>query len=196
MLDYLFSDPTQFCQIISVFQYLIFTRPDIYFDVNKVCQFMHALTDTYWAAVKCILCYLKSMISFGLHITHNSSFALHSFTDADWASSVDDRKSTGGYLFFVGNTLISWKSGKQRMVTRSSIKVKYIVLANGTAEILWLQYLLSYMQITPTSMPIIWCDNLDATYLSVNPIFHAFIKHVEVDYYFLYDRVAKKDIQI
>jgi hypothetical protein len=45
---------------------------------------MYALIDTYWAAVKCILCYLKSMIFIGLHITHSSSFALHSFTDADW----------------------------------------------------------------------------------------------------------------
>jgi len=46
------------------------------------------------------------------------------------------------------------------------------------------------------SAPIIWCDNLSATYLSVNPIFHARTKHVEVDYYFVRDRVAKKEIQI
>jgi hypothetical protein len=46
------------------------------------------------------------------------------------------------------------------------------------------------------STPIIWCDNLSATYLSVNPIFHARTKHVEVDYYFVRDRVAKKEIQI
>ena len=136
MLDYLFFDPTQFHQIISAFQYLIFTRPDIYFAVNKFCQFMHALTDIYWAAVKCILCYLKSMISFGFHITRSSSFTLHNFTDADWAGSVDDHNSIGDYLVFFGNTLISWKSGKQRTVTRSSIKAKYKVLANGTIEVL------------------------------------------------------------
>jgi hypothetical protein len=136
MLNCLFSDPTQFRQIIGAFQYLTFIRPDIYFAINKVCQFMDAFTDTYWAAVKCILCYLKGMISFGLHITRNSSFALHSFTDVNWAGSIDDRKFTGGYLVFFGNTLISWKSSKQRTVTRSSIKTKYKVLANDTAGVL------------------------------------------------------------
>jgi hypothetical protein len=52
------------------------------------------------------------------------------------------------------------------------------------------------MQITPTSLPMFWCDNLIATYLSANHIFHARIKHVEVDYHFVHDKIAKKDIQI
>jgi hypothetical protein len=49
---------------------------------------------------------------------------------------------------------------------------------------------------SPSSATTIWCDNLGATYLSVNPVFHACTKHVEVDYYFVRDRVAKKEIQI
>jgi len=52
------------------------------------------------------------------------------------------------------------------------------------------------MQITSTSVPTLWCDNLGATYLSVNHIFHARIKYVEVDYYFVRDKVVKMDIQI
>jgi len=52
------------------------------------------------------------------------------------------------------------------------------------------------LQIPFTSAPTIWCDNLSATYLSTNPIFHALTKHVEVDYYFVRDRIAKKEIQI
>jgi hypothetical protein len=68
---------------------------------------MHALVDTYWAAVKHILCYLKGMVSFDLHITRSSSFSLHGFTDVDWDGSVDDRKSTSGYFVFFKHTLIS-----------------------------------------------------------------------------------------
>jgi histone deacetylase 1/2 len=52
------------------------------------------------------------------------------------------------------------------------------------------------MQVPSVSVPTIWCDNLGATYLSTNPIFHARTKHVEVDYHFLRDQVAKKEIQI
>jgi hypothetical protein len=81
--DHLFSDPTRFCQIVGALQYLTFTRPDICFAVNRVCQFMHAPTDSHWAAVKRILRYLKGTASYGFHITRGSSFALHGFIDVD-----------------------------------------------------------------------------------------------------------------
>jgi hypothetical protein len=82
------------------------------------------------------------MTSYGFHITQDSSFALHGFTDADWAGSIDDCKSTGGYLVFFGQTPISWKSGKQRTLARSSTEAEYKALADGIAEVIWLQYLL------------------------------------------------------
>ena len=52
------------------------------------------------------------------------------------------------------------------------------------------------LQVPSVSAPTIWCDNLGATYLSANPIFHARTKHVEVDYHFVRDQVAEKEIQI
>ena len=194
--DSLFSDPTRFRQIMGALQYLTFTRLDICFDVNRVCQFMHAPTDSHWGVVKRILRYLRGTTTYGLHITRSSSFALHGFTDADWAGSTDDRKSTGAYLVIFGQTPISWKSSKQRTVARSSTEAEYKALADGTAEVIWLQYLLRDLQILSPSAPTLWCDNLGATYLSANPIFHARTKHVEVDYHFVRDRVAKKEIQI
>jgi hypothetical protein len=103
----LFSDTTHFRQIVGALQYLTFTRPDICYAVNKVCQFMHAPTEGHWAAVKLILRYLKGTSSFGLHLTRDSALSLHGFTDADWADSIDDRKSTGGYIVFLGTTPIS-----------------------------------------------------------------------------------------
>jgi histone deacetylase 1/2 len=194
--DHPFSDPTRFHQIVGALQYLTFTRPDICFAINRVCLYMHAPTDSHWAVVKRILHYLKGTTSYGFHITRGTSFALHGFTDVDWAGSIDDHKSTGGYLVFFGQTLISWKSSKQRTVARSSTEAEYRALADGTIEVIWLQYLLIDLQVPSVSTPTIWCDNLGATYLSANPIFHARTKHVEVDYHFIHDRVAKKEIQI
>ena len=136
------------------------------------------------------------MTSYGFHITRGSSFALHVFTDVDWASSIDDRKSTGGYLVFFGQTPISWKSSKQRTFAHSSIEAKYKALTDGTAEVIWLQYLLTYLQVPSVSTPTIWCDSIGATYLSANPIFHTRTTHVEVDYLFFRDRVPKKEIEI
>ena len=136
------------------------------------------------------------MAFYGFHITQGFYFALHGFIDADWAGSTDDRNSTGGYLVFFSQTPISWKSSKQRTVARSSTEAEYKTLADGTAEVIWLQYLLIDLQVPSVSAPTIWCDNLGATYLLANPIFHARTKHVEVDYHFVRDRVAKIEIQI
>jgi hypothetical protein len=62
---------------------------------------MHAHTDSHWAAVKCILRYLKDTTSYGFHITRGSPFALHGFIDADWAGSIDDRKSRVATLSYL-----------------------------------------------------------------------------------------------
>ena len=88
------------------------------------------------------------------------------------------------------------KIKKQLTVARSSTEAEYKALVDGTTEVIWLQYLLRHLQILFASAPTIWCDNLCATYLSANPIVHARTKHIEVDYYFVRDRVAKKEIQI
>jgi histone deacetylase 1/2 len=81
--DPLFSDPIRFRQIMGALQYLIFTRLDICFVVNRVCQFMHAPIDSHWDAVKRILRYLRGTTTYGLHFTRSSFFALHGFTYAN-----------------------------------------------------------------------------------------------------------------
>jgi hypothetical protein len=108
----LYSNSTKYSQIVDALQYLTFTRPNIYYIVNKVCQFMHVPIEDHWAAVKHILRYLQAMTSYGLHVTRRSPLSLYGFTNIDWANSVDDQKYTGGYLVYLENTLVSWKSGK------------------------------------------------------------------------------------
>ena len=136
--DPLFYNATCFRQIMGALQYLAFMRLDICFVFNRVYQFMHASTYSYWVAIKRILCSLKGSPTHDLHITRSPSFALHGFTNADWADSIDDLKSTEGYLVFFGQMLISLKSSKQRTVARSSTETEYKALADGTAEVIWL----------------------------------------------------------
>jgi hypothetical protein len=92
--------------------------------------------------------------------------------------------------------LISWSSRKHATISRSSTKAEYKDLANAITEIMWLQTLFKELRISHPSTARLWCDNLGATYLSANPVFHARMKHIEVDFHFVQDRVARKLLEI
>jgi hypothetical protein len=191
-----FDDPSLYRSIVGSLQYLSLTRPDISFAVNKVCQFLQRPTIPHWTAVKRILRYLKHTLFHGLFLRRQSATQLHAFSDADWAGCPDDRRSTGGYCIFLGHNLISWSSRKQATVSRSSTEAEYRSLANATAELQWLQSLLKELGVFLHSPPTLWCDNLGATYLTANPLFHARTKHIEIDFHFVRDKVASKNIVV
>ena len=190
------EDSTRYRSIVGALQYLTLTRPDIAFSVNKVCQFLHSPTDVHWAAVKRILRYLKQDTKVGLKITKSASMLISGFSDADWAGSLDDRRSTGGYAIFLGSNLVSWSARKQATVSRSSTEAEYKAVANATAEIMWIQTLLREIGISSPCIAKLWCDNMGAKYLSSNPVFHARTKHIEVDFHFVRERVLKKLLEI
>ncbi|KAJ9538822.1 hypothetical protein OSB04_031555 [Centaurea solstitialis] len=190
------ADPVKYRKIVGALQYVTLSHPDITFAVNKVCQFMHSPTKHHWSAVKQILCYLQGTADYGLRIMHDFGTNLHAYTDSaydsltgfsdsDWAGCPDDHRSTGGYAIYLGSNLVSWSAQKQKTVSRSSTESEYKALADTVAELTWLQTLLRELRVPVKSIPNLWCDNLCATYLSANPVFHVRTKHVEVDFHFV-----------
>jgi histone deacetylase 1/2 len=190
------DDCTQFRSIVGALQYLTLTRPDLAFSVNKVCQYLHAPTTEHWTAAKRILRYVKDTVKLGITFTPSSSTFLSAFSDVDWAGDIDDRRSTGGFAVFIGPNLVSWTARKQATVSRSSTEAEYKALANATAEIIWVEALLAELGVKLKQKPSIWCDNMGANYLSVNPVFHARTKHIEIDFHFLRERVARNQLAI
>ncbi|XP_047335705.1 uncharacterized mitochondrial protein AtMg00810-like [Impatiens glandulifera] len=190
------SDPFLYRSIVGALQYLTLTRPELAFAVNRACQFMQTPTSSHWGAVKRILRYLRHTPRHGIFLRPNSQFTLVAYSDADWAGCPNDRRSTTGFCIFLGDNLVSWNSKKQQVVARSSTESEYRALAYTTADLCWIQSLLSELRVSLSSSPVLWCDNIGAAFLLVNPVFHARTKHIEIDFHFVREKVTRKQLLI
>ncbi|XP_052489889.1 uncharacterized mitochondrial protein AtMg00810-like [Gossypium raimondii] len=131
----LMEDERLFRSILGALQYVVITRPDIAFSINKVCQYMHKPLDTHFKAVKRILRHLQETLEYVLQFIHNSKLLLKSYSDESWGSDIDDRRSTSGLCVFLGGNPTSWSSRKQQVVSRSTVEAEYRSLAHVAAEI-------------------------------------------------------------
>ena len=175
------DDPLSYRRLVGRLIYLTTTRPDIVYATQQLSQFMAHPTKSHLGAARRVLRYLKSCPSKGLFFKRDSHTHLIGFSDADWATCVDTRRSITGYYFFLGNSLISWKTKKQNTVSRSSSEVEYRALATSTCELQWLSYLLDDLKITCTKSAVLYCDNQSALYIAANPVFLERTKHLEID---------------
>nr|KYP56497.1 Retrovirus-related Pol polyprotein from transposon TNT 1-94 [Cajanus cajan] len=194
----LFHDPTLYRSVVGALQYATLTRPEISFAVNKVCQFMANPLDSHWVAVKRILRYLKGTLSHGLHmksVVLGKPFSITAMCDSDWASDIDDRKSTSGSAIYLGPNLISWWSRKQQVTARSSTEAEYRSIAHTSAELTWIKALLQELQV-PFSTPVLLCDNQSAVAIAHNPVFHSRTKHMEIDVFFVREQVLSKQLLV
>lgn len=87
---------------------------------------------------------------------------IKAYTDADWAGNPNDRRSTTGFVVFLGSNPVSWSSKKQHTVSRSSTEAEYRAMATTTAEVVWIQQLLKDLQVSISSIPLLHCDNISA----------------------------------
>lgn len=106
------DDAHLYKSIVGALQYVVITRPDIAFAVNKVCQFMQNPLDIHFKAVKRVPRYLHGTLDHGLQFANSFNLLLEGFSDASWGSDIDDRRSTSGYCVFIGGSPISWSSKK------------------------------------------------------------------------------------
>ena len=128
-------------------------------------------------ALKRIIKYVKTTAEFGLW-----------YFDADWTGNVDDRKSTSGGCFYVGNNLVSWIIKKQNSISLSTVKAEYIAADSCCTQLLWMQKLLHDYGICQEHL-IIYCDNTSAINISKNPVQHSRTKHIEIQHHFIKELV-------
>ena len=150
---------------------------------------MSAPTIKHWEALQHILCYLKGAPGLGILYSNHRHTSIKCFADADWAGSKIDRRSTTGYCVFVGGNLVSWKSKKQDVISRSSAESEYRAMAQSTCEIMWIHHFLTEVGLKHSMPAKLWCDNQAALHISSNPVYHERTKHIEVDCHFIREKI-------
>ena len=155
-------DKERYQRLVGRLLYLCHTRPDIAFAVSVVSRYMHEPRSDHLEAVNRILRYLKGTPGRGLLFESNKHLVIDGYCDADWASCLDDRRSTSGFCVFVGGNLVSWRSKKQAVVSRSTAEAEYRAMAQGLSDMLWTRNLLEELKILKTSCVNVWCDNKSA----------------------------------
>ncbi|RVW95017.1 Retrovirus-related Pol polyprotein from transposon TNT 1-94 [Vitis vinifera] len=184
-------DKGRYQRLVGKLIYLSHTRPDIGFSVSVVSQFMNNPTEKHMTVVIRILRYLKMTPGKGLFFQRTTKKELEIFSDADWAGSVTDRRSTSGYCSFVWGNLVTWRSKKQSVVARSSAEAEFRAMAQGICEGIWLNRLLEELRVPLKHPMVLYCDNQAAISIAKNPVHHDRTKHVEIDRHFIKEKIEE-----
>eukprot|EP00253_Pinus_taeda_P018634 PITA_18634 len=161
-------DPNLYKSIVGSLMYLTATRPDIMFAVSLISRFMERPKEAHWQASKRIL--------------------------SDWAGSVDDRKSTSGYVFHMGSGAISWASKKQSIVALSIAEAEYVAATVGACQAVWMRRMLRSLGREQAEATVIFCDNSSAIALSKNSVFHKRTKHIDTRFHYIRELVNNGEI--
>lgn len=189
-------DPTLFKSLVGCLRYLTCTRPDILFSVGIISRFMEVPTTNHMKVAKRILRYLKGTIDFGLFYSSSKGFQLVGYCDSDFAGDIDDRKSTTGFVFFMGSNAISWSSKKQAIVTLSSCEAEYVTITACACHAIWLRRMLKEIGLSESEATTIFVDNKSAQALARNPVFHDRSKHIDTRYHFIRENIMEKEIKL
>ena len=184
---------TRYQQAVGSLLYLLPTRPDLQYAVSLCARFMSRPAEHHWTMVCSILRYVSSTVELGLHYRRSSSISppvFSAYSDADWAGSRSDRKSTSGYVVYWGTCLISASSAKQNSVALSTCESEFISATRCAQELLSLRQLLSELLGAPPVSGIrLFLDNKSAIDFTLNAITNQRSKHIDIKYFFLRDLV-------
>ena len=189
-------DATLYMMLVGKLLFLTKTRPDISHAVSVVSRFMQNPQEAHLQAAKHVLRYVRRYPDLGLFFKQGEENGLHGYTDADYGQDIDDRISVGAYIFFIGNSPISWNSKKQNSTSRSSCESKYRALAQCSCEAIWIRSLFQELKILDHKPTSLFCDNQSSIKLSYNPVFHEKSKHFEIDYHFTRQKVENNTIKV
>jgi len=153
------TDAKRFRSLVGGLIYLTHTRPDIAFSVGVVSRFMQQPSKVHYGAAKRILRYIAGTLDYGIWYSNTNNFRLCGYTDSDYGSSLDDRRSVSANVFTLGSGAVTWSSKKQATTTLSTSEAEYIAATSATCQAVWLRRVLADLQQVQKGATEIFCDN-------------------------------------
>ena len=157
---------------------------------------MNNPTEDHLDAVNKILRYLKMTPGHGLLFKKSESCEVNIYTDVSWAGEQTDRRSTTGYYSYVWGNLVTWRSKKQAVVSRSSAELEYQALALGICKGMWLQRLLRELKVKVQASVKMFTASQAAISIAKNPVHHDRTKHIDIDHHFISEKVNTGIVQL
>ncbi|XP_058004738.1 retrovirus-related Pol polyprotein from transposon RE1 isoform X1 [Hevea brasiliensis] len=174
--------------LVGSLLYLTNSCLDILQATGLLSRFMQNPSKIHYGAAKRVLRYLKGTCSYGLWYSNTNNFKFCRFSNSDWAGSIDDHKSTTGYLFKLRSNAISWCSKEQPSTALSSSEV--------ACQTIWLRRILGDMKLHQKEATTIFCDNQSTIAMTKNPIHHSHARHIDTRHHFIRELVVEGSITI
>ncbi|XP_070013543.1 secreted RxLR effector protein 161-like [Nicotiana sylvestris] len=181
----------------SLMYAMMYTRSDICYVICLVSRYQSNPGREHQKVLKRIFRYLKGTTEYSLCNSGNDLY-LRGYTDADWASDRNDRKSTFGYTFLLNSGAISWKRKKQTCTALSTMEAEFVACAPTVQEAIWLKRFFEHLDITQNSQgPMtLYCDSQVAIAYIKDPNYHNKTKYIDIKYNFVRDMVASGEINL
>ena len=189
-------DPTCYQSLVGSLLYAAMaTRPDIAHAVGVLGRFSASPNEAHATAAKRVCRYLKKTLDLKLVYTGQGVCETYGYSDADWASSLDDRHSTSGNVFMMAGAAVSWLSKRQATVALSTAEAEYMSLTSAVQEAVWMRRLLQALGVKLESL-VIYEDNQGSIKMAHNPVLHSQTKHIDIRYHYIRETVAEGTVML
>lgn len=171
------------------------TRPDIAFAVIKLSQYSANPSPDHLAKALYIVRYLLGTMNYAVVFDGNSDKGIIVYSDSDWASDPDDRKSHTGMITKLATGPICWTSHKQKTVALSSTEAEYMALSDSCRQLMWIRSLFSEIGFNIATLPLCG-DNQGSIFLGSNPVQERRTKHIDIRYHYIRERIESNEVDL